>query len=1268
MAEEQSTDANPTIQQSTDPIMFINPPNITDPLTLHHSDTPGLTLVNAPLKGNNYGQWSRSMRLSLSAKNKLGLIDGSIKAPPPTDDKFPMCMNVLSWILHSIHPDIAGSVLYCDTAAAVWNDLKDRFSQNNDSRIYQIQQEIAECRQGQQPISIYYTKLKAFWDELSAYQEPLVCNCEGLKALADREEKEKVMQFLMGLNDTYSTIRGSILMMNPIPDTRRVHGLILQHERQMEVASRPSYSHAMQTSRTVPGFSPNFSRNYKPLKCSHCDQEGHNIDRCYYIIGFPVGHKWHGKNIQPRNKRPPAHTQKRITAHNVEMPQPFTGNQITTAAGGSPTFTTEQYNQLMEALNKNGNIQSFMNATGINSSSCNIAHHDSYSTLYWIVDSGATDHISRHALNKNKTTHDFVGLPHGEQDVETKRTIGLGKHFDGLYYLTPQQNPHLAGHIHREFLSMRPFFDSHGTIFHHTCVYTPQQNGVVERKHRHLLNVSRALCFQANIPLKFWGESLQTASYLINRLPSPLLNNKTLFELLHGVQPDYSHLRVFGHKIFTSRDVLFHENTFPFSTSPTEETQDPPILPIPITDPHTNNQPQPPSPIHNAQPNPTWPSTSTNNPVQPDPPLHNPAQTSPAFLNPSLTSTDIKAQPEPSFPNTIQPDQPITTAHPEHSTTNTAQPDQHPNHTKAHLPTASSPVAPPTRDQLTPIVPLRRSNRTSHPPPHFQHYQTHHAALLMPDVLSPSSSSTRYPIHRYVSYTPLSNIHRSFVSNISHRVEPANYEQAHRDPNWISAMESEIAALEANNTWSMVPLPPGQRPIGCKWVYKIKYLSDGTIERYKARLVAKGFTQRESIDYKETFAPVAKLTIVRCLLSVAALRNWSLYQMDVENAFLHGDLLEEVYMSPPPGYRRQGEQMVCRLHKSLYGLKQASCTWFQRFSSAVQEIGFQQSQADYSLFTMVRGEFITMILLYVDDMIITGNDEQEIRKLKQFLNGCFRIKDLGLLKYFLGVEVARSKEGISICQRKYTLDILEEAGLLGVNTMEPDMTLASTDSDTLKDPTQYRRLIGKLIYLTITRPEITYAVNTLSQFMQEPKLHHLKASRQILQYLKNTPGQGLLFPAKGQLNLVSYCDADWAKCVVTRRSVTGYCIFLGQSLISWKSKKQVTVSRSSAEAEYRSMAAATCELTWLRYLLKDLQASHPQSALHIAANPVYHERTKHIELDCHIVREKIQKGEIKIAYAPTGDQVADIFTKPLRAPIFHIHLSKLGTINIHTPT
>ncbi|KAM5572249.1 hypothetical protein ABKV19_012354 [Rosa sericea] len=325
-----------------------------DPLVLHHSDTPGLILVNTPLDGHNYGQWSRAMRLSLSAKNKLGLIAGTIKAPSSTDAKYPMwkrCNDmVLTWILHSINPDIASSVIFSDTAAAVWSDLKDRFSQGDDSRIYQIRQEIAECRQGQQSVSVYYTKLKALWDELASYLEPVTCECEGMNKLANREEKERVMQFLMGLNDSYSTVRGSILMMNPLPDTRKAHGLILQHERQMEAASRHENlptSHAMQASCAPATPSPSVHR--KPLKCTYCEQEGHLVERCYYIIGFPVGHKWHGKNVKPKNKRP--------AAHNVEL------KKVPTNEG--PTFTTEEYNQIMAMLrNKNGNEQPLANATG----------------------------------------------------------------------------------------------------------------------------------------------------------------------------------------------------------------------------------------------------------------------------------------------------------------------------------------------------------------------------------------------------------------------------------------------------------------------------------------------------------------------------------------------------------------------------------------------------------------------------------------------------------------------------------------------------------------------------------------------------------------------------------------------------------------------------------------------------------------------------------------------------------------------------------------
>ncbi|KAM2167370.1 hypothetical protein ACFX1R_041248 [Malus domestica] len=243
--------------------------------------------------------------------------------------------------------------------------------------------------------------------------------------------------------------------------------------------------------------------------------------------------------------------------------------------------------------------------------------------------------------------------------------------------------------------------------------------------------------------------------------------------------------------------------------------------------------------------------------------------------------------------------------------------------------------------------------------------------------------------------------------------------------------------------------------------------------------------------------------------------------------------------------------------------------------------------------------------------------------------------------------------------------------------MDPELKLNRNNDDLLNDLTCYCRLVGKLIYLTITRPEITYLVNTLSQFMQQPRKPHLDVVHKLLQYLKAAPSQGFLFPSYGQLNLVGYCDVDWARCPTTRLSVTGYCVFLGQALVSWKSKKQAIVSRFSAEAEYRSMAATTCELTWLRYLLHDSRVNHHepanlfcdnQAALYIAANPVYHEQTKHIELDCHTVRERIQNGEIKTAYVQTGEQIADIFTKPTREAVFRTHLHKLGVIDIYTPT
>ncbi|KZV54466.1 hypothetical protein F511_18951 [Dorcoceras hygrometricum] len=371
-------------------------------------------------------------------------------------------------------------------------------------------------------------------------------------------------------------------------------------------------------------------------------------------------------------------------------------------------------------------------------------------------------------------------------------------------------------------------------------------------------------------------------------------------------------------------------------------------------------------------------------------------------------------------------------------------------------------------------------------------------------------------------------------------------------------------------------------------------------------------------------------------------------------------------------------QAVCKLHKSLYGLKQASRQWFAKFSSTLLSIGFSQSHADNSLFVKVRHDVVLVLLVYVDDIVIATNDEGAASELKLFLDNKFKLKDLGKLKYFLGIEVARSSRGISICQRNYAMNLLTEAGLLGCKPrstpMDANIKLTQDDGDMLPDPSSYRRLIGRLLYLTVTRPDLAFAVNRLSQYVSKPRIPHIEAALNILRYVKGTVGQGLFYGSNSDLKIKFFSDADWGACLDTRRSVTGYCVFLGESMISWRAKKQHTVSRSSAEAEYRSMAAATCEILWIRSLLTDLGVTcdapatlfcDSQAAIHIASNPVFHERTKHIDIDCHVVRERVQQGIVKLMHVSSTQQLADLFTKALMASRFHSLLSKMGMQNIH---
>ncbi|KAJ9677635.1 hypothetical protein PVL29_022557 [Vitis rotundifolia] len=782
----------------------------------------------------------------------------------------------------------------------------------------------------------------------------------------------------------------------------------------------------------------------------------------------------------------------------------------------------------------------------------------------------------------------------------------------------------------REYFSapFTSFMSHHGILHQSSCAHTPQQNGVAERKNRHLVETARTILLHSNVPFRFWGDAVLTACYLINRMPSSILHDQIPHSLLFPDQPLYFlPPRVFGctcfvhiltpgqdklsakamkclfvgysrlqkgyrcysletHRYFISADVTFFEDS-PFFSTTSESLPISEVLPIPIVSPPDAMPPRPLQVYHRRP-----------RVVAPLPFAEAPADSLP-------------------------------------------------------IPSASPAPALPSPNDL-PIA-VRKGIRSTRNP---------------------------HPIYNFLSYHRLSSPYSAFVSAISSVSLPKSTHEALSHPGWRQAMVDEMAALHSNDTWDLVVLPSGKSTVGCRWVYAVKVGPDGQVDRLKARLVAKGYTQVYGSDYGDTFSPVAKIASVRLLLSMAAMCSWPLYQLDIKNAFLHGDLAEEVYMEQPPGFVAQGESgLVCRLRRSLYGLKQSPRAWFGRFSSVVQEFGMLRSTADHSVFYHHNslGQCIYLVV-YVDDIVITGSDQDGIQKLKQHLFTHFQTKDLGKLKYFLGIEIAQSSSGVVLSQRKYALDILEETGMLDckpVDTpMDPNVKLVPGQGEPLGDPGRYRRLVGKLNYLTITRPDISFPVSVVSQFLQSPCDSHWDAVIRILRYIKSTPGQGVLYENRGHTQVVGYTDADWAGSPTDRRSTSGYCVFIGGNLISWKSKKQDVVARSSAEAEYRAMALATCELIWLRHLLRELRFGKDeqmklicdnQAALHIASNPVFHERTKHIEVDCHFIREKIASGCVATSFVNSNDQLADIFTKSLRGPRIKYICNKLGAYDVYAP-
>ena len=502
--------------------------------------------------------------------------------------------------------------------------------------------------------------------------------------------------------------------------------------------------------------------------------------------------------------------------------------------------------------------------------------------------------------------------------------------------------------------------------------------------------------------------------------------------------------------------------------------------------------------------------------------------------------------------------------------------------------------------------------------------------------------------------------------------EPTSMTEALASPErakWMDAMDKEMDSLHMNDVWDLVKLPKDRKAVGSKWVFKLKVGPDGQVERHKARLVAQGFAQKQGLDYDETFSPVVRLESLRTVITLAVQNGMKMHQRDVTTAFLNGELQEEVYMKQPEGFAAEGqEDLVCKLKRSIYGLKQSPRCWNSALDHKLKQMGFVQAKGDPYLYMASEGEMF-IIAVYVDDIVLAGKGDQRMAEVKQALTHQFQVKDMGELHYFLGVKVVRDKESgdVWIGQPAYATSVLQKYGMenvKAVNTPVDTSTklMKAKEDEECVDQQRYQSAVGSLLYLSSsTRPDITYAVSNVAKYSANPTKQHWIAVKRIFHYLKGTLNHGLFYSRNESTECVGFSDSDWGGDLDDRKSTSGYLFQLGRTAISWRSKKQTCVALSTAEAEYMALASAAQEAMWLRQLTIDLK-NEPvsttvifednQSAICIAKNPQFHGRSKHIAIKYHFIRDQVENNNVELRYCRTNDMIADMLTKGLNGEQF----------------
>lgn len=518
--------------------------------------------------------------------------------------------------------------------------------------------------------------------------------------------------------------------------------------------------------------------------------------------------------------------------------------------------------------------------------------------------------------------------------------------------------------------------------------------------------------------------------------------------------------------------------------------------------------------------------------------------------------------------------------------------------------------------------------------------------------------------------------------------EPKSYSEAitcAEKEKWLVAMEEELQSLNKNNTWRIVEKPKNQKLVGCKWLYKMKPGATETAGvRYKARLVAKGFSQKEGVDYNEIFSPVVKHCSIRILLSLVAQHDLELHQMDVTTAFLHGRLIESIYMQIPEGVHvDEAERKACKLERSLYGLKQSPRQWYLRFDEYMVTNKFVRSEFDSCVYFKAEGKSYIYLLLYVDDMLIASNTSVGIASVKKILKAEFEMKDLGEAKVILGMQIKRSrhKDQITLTQESYLNKVLCRYNMnlsKSVSTpIKQGLKLSAQQSPETEEERRkmmqipYASAVGSLMYAMVCcRPDLTYLMSVISRYMGDPGKAHWEAVKWALKYVRGSASRGLVFKKSlsNQEALIGYVDADYAANIDTRKSLTGYVFTLFGVAVSWRSVHQSVVALSTTEAEYVALTEAIKEGMWLQEILAEFGHVQEkitifcdnQSAIHLAKHQGYHERTKHIDVKLYFVRDLVEKGSIEVKKIATEVNPADCLTKALPTSKFKLSLGLIS--------